>query len=69
MAGLLLPRQLVSIFNSKEDAALAAITVLAVRIYFIVFVCMGVNICCISYFQSILQSLPAAILSWRAVLF
>lgn len=51
LSGLLFPEFLVSIF-SKEDKELLEITVKGIRIYFLSFIFMGVNIAITSYLQS-----------------
>ncbi len=51
MSGLLFPEFLVSVF-SKNDKVLLDITVKGIRIYFISFILMGINIVITSYLQS-----------------
>lgn len=50
--GLIIPKPIVLIFN-RDNAELMKITINGIRLYFIAFLFMGVNISLVSYFQSI----------------
>ncbi|WP_205410126.1 MATE family efflux transporter [Clostridium sp. BL8] len=50
--GLIIPKPIVLIFN-RDNIELMKITVNGIRLYFIAFLFMGVNISLVSYFQSI----------------
>lgn len=51
LTGLIFPKQLVSLF-SHEKGEFLNITVKGIRIYFLAFLVMGVNILLTSYLQS-----------------
>jgi putative MATE family efflux protein len=53
--GLIMPRAIVAIFNN-DNVELMKITVDGIRLYFVAFVFMGINIVIVSYLQSIERS-------------
>ncbi|AFS77165.1 Na+ driven multidrug efflux pump, MATE efflux family [Gottschalkia acidurici 9a] len=62
MIGILFPNALISIFN-KDNAELADITSRGIRLYFIAFIFMGLNIVMASYIQSTEQARTSMIIS------
>ncbi len=63
LVGFFFPSQIASIFNSENNAQLAALTVDGLRIYFFGFLFAGLNIVTTSFFASIAQPRPSFVIS------
>ena len=57
------PKEITEAFNGQDSAILTNLTVNGIRIYFIAFIFMGVNIVILSFYQSIMKAKEAFILS------
>lgn len=62
VVGVVFPRQIISVFTS-QTGEIINITVQGLRIYFMAFILMGVNIVCIAYLQAIQKNKISFILS------
>ncbi len=63
IAGMILPEQITNIFNKEGSKELIDITVRGIRIYFIAFIFVGINIVSIVFYQSTMQSKKSFLLS------
>lgn len=61
--GVLYPKEIAEAFNGQGSIELTNLTVNGIRIYFIAFIFMGVNIVILSFYQSIMKAKEAFILS------
>lgn len=61
--GMVYPKEITEAFNGQDSAILTNLTVNGIRIYFIAFIFMGVNIVILSFYQSIMKAKEAFILS------
>lgn len=63
VVGMVYPKEITEAFNGQDSAILTNLTVNGIRIYFIAFIFMGVNIVILSFYQSIMKAKEAFILS------
>lgn len=61
--GMIYPKEITEAFNGQGSAILTNLTINGIRIYFIAFIFMGVNIVILSFYQSIMKAKEAFILS------
>lgn len=61
--GVLLPEQITAIFNKEQNQELAQIAVQGIRLYFIAFLFMGLNIVSAAFFAAMSQPVKASVIS------
>ena len=63
ISGMIFPEAITNIFNKQDSKELIDITVRGIRIYFIAFIFVGINIVSIVFYQSTMQSKRSFLLS------